>query len=100
MRKIILLCAQGLSTGVLMSKMRMEAQRTGYDCLIEAHAVAEAKLYRENADILLLGPQVRFDEEQVVEVCPGVPVAVIDMTAYGRMDGAKVIEQVRQILGD
>lgn len=42
MRKIILLCAAGMSTSMLVVKMKEEADKMGYETNIEAHALAKA----------------------------------------------------------
>ena len=59
MRKIILLCAAGMSTSALVRKMQDAAKAENYECEISAHSVSEAKNYG-SADIILLGPQVRY----------------------------------------
>ena len=100
MRNILLLCAQGMSTGVMVQRMKEAAAKVGYDCEISAHPVAEAKTLGAEADIILLGPQVRFEKDAVTAACPGKPVQVIDAVAYGRLDGAKVIATVKAALGD
>lgn len=100
MRNIILLCAQGLSTGVMVERMKAAAAKIGYECTISAHPVAQAKALGSEADVILLGPQVRFEKDAVQNQCPGKPVQVIDMAAYGRLQGDKVIAQVKAILGD
>lgn len=100
MRNIVLLCMQGMSTGVMVKKMRDAAGKIGYACTISAHPVAQAKEFAETADILLLGPQVRFEKDEVQKKCPGKQILVIDPVAYGRLDGAKVITQVKTALGD
>ena len=42
----------------------------------------------------LLGPQVRFKEKQIrALVEEKIPVSVIDMSAYGTMNGEKVLQQ-------
>ena len=41
MRKIVLLCNAGLSTSMLVDKMRKEAEAIGYECTINAYPVAE-----------------------------------------------------------
>lgn len=99
MKKIILLCAAGMSTSMLVTKMKKFAESENYACEISAHAVSEAKQYAD-ADIILLGPQVRFNLAKVKEQCPNCPVEAIDMVAYGSMDGAKVIKRVKEVLGD
>ena len=56
MKKIVLVCAQGMSTGMLMNKMRAAAAKQGYDCSIEAYAVSQAKTKAADADVVLVGP--------------------------------------------
>lgn len=97
MKKIALLCAAGMSTSVLVQKMRQAAQEMGFECEIEAYPVAEAKEVGEHADVMLLGPQVRYElkKTQSLVTCP---VDVIDMAAYGTMNGKKVVEQAKKLM--
>ena len=46
----------------------------------------------EDADVILLGPQVRFELKKVSGLFPDKPVEVIDMKDYGMMNGQKVLE--------
>lgn len=100
MRNIILFCAAGMSTSLLVTKMQQAADAEGYEATIAAHPVSEVEKFKDGADIILLGPQVRFKLAEVKAKCPNVPVESIDMSAYGMMDGAKVIAQVKKTLGD
>lgn len=100
MRKIILLCAAGMSTSMLVKKMKEYAASINYDCEIAAYPTSEAKAKASDADMILLGPQVRFSKGKIEEACPGVPVDAIDMKMYGRMDGKSVIEMAKKKLGD
>lgn len=99
MKKIILLCAAGMSTGMLVKKMREAAQELECAYEIKAFPIAEADNVCMDADLVLLGPQVRFQTENV-KTKVSCPVAAIDMTAYGTMNGKKVIQQVKKIMGD
>lgn len=99
MRKIVLLCAAGMSTSLLVSKMKQAAADEGYDADIAAYAVASAREHTD-ADIILLGPQVRFAKKKVQSEVGDIPVQDIDMQAYGTMNGKKVIAQVKKVLGD
>ena len=74
MKKIVLLCAAGMSTSMMVNRMRAAAQETGYDCEINAYAMSEAKEVGSDADMILLGPQVRFSVEKIRQECPNVPV--------------------------
>ena len=99
MRKVVLLCAAGMSTSLLVNKMRDAAKEEGYDCEINAYALATAKEHTD-ADVVLLGPQVRFGLNNVKKDLPGIPVEAIDMQAYGTMNGKKVIAQVKKLLSN
>ena len=100
MKNIVLLCAAGMSTSLLVQKIREAAQERNYECTVNAHAIAEAENYADTADIMLLGPQVRFQMNNVKEACPGVPVETIDPVVYGQMNGAKVLEHIIEVLGE
>lgn len=101
MRKIRLFCAAGMSTSLLVTKMREYAASINYECDIVAYSVAEVAKEGLEADICLLGPQVRFELDSVKAKLPAdKKVFVIDMIAYGMMDGKAVIEQVKKELGD
>lgn len=99
MRKIVLICAAGMSTSLLVTKMRNAAAEDDYECEINAYPMAEAQTVAKDADIILLGPQVRFnlDKVRAFATCPVEP---IEMSAYGRMDGEAVLEFAQEVLGD
>ena len=86
MTKIILLCAAGMSTSALVRKMQDAAKADNYECEISAHPVADASNYAD-ADIILLGPQVRYRLKEVQGQLPNNKVEVIDMKDYGMMNG-------------
>ena len=100
MRKIILLCAAGMSTSMLVKKMQEAAAAMSYECEIAAYPTSEAKDKASDADLILLGPQVRFSKGKIEEQFPGIPVDAIDMRMYGRMDGKGVVEFAKKKLGD
>lgn len=97
MTNIVLLCAAGMSTSMLVQMMRRYAKEIGYECRIEAYPIEDAERVCADADIVLLGPQVRFRVDQVKEVV-SCPVELLDMEAYGTLDGKKALEQVREVI--
>lgn len=99
-RKIILLCAGGMSTGMLVKKMEAYAAGIGYDCAIAAYGKEMAKSKASDADIVLLGPQIKFAYEEVKRAIPGVPIEVMGMQDYGRQKADVFIEKCREVLGD
>lgn len=97
MIKIVLLCAAGMSTSALVRKMKDAAKAENCECDISAHSVSEAKNYAD-ADIILLGPQVRYRLKEVRGQLPNNKVEVIDMKDYGMMNGKGVLDHVRKVL--
>ena len=99
MKKIILLCAGGMSTSMLVKKMQEEAAKEGLECEIAAYPQADAKDKASDADCILLGPQIRFAKQKVSEACPGIPIDAIDMKVYGRMDGKGAMAIAKKLMG-
>lgn len=99
MKKIILLCAGGMSTSMLVKKMQEAAAADGLECEIAAYPQADAKDKAADADVILLGPQIRFAKQKVSEACPGVPIDAIDMKIYGRMDGRGALDIAKKMMG-
>ena len=100
MKKILLCCSAGMSTSLLVTKMKKEAENQGID--VEINAVA-LELFEENVtkyDVFLLGPQVKFklDEFKPIAEAHGKKIAVIDTRDYGTMDGKKVLSQAIKLI--
>lgn len=60
MKKIVLLCTLGMSTSLLVSKMRKASRELNIDCSIIAVGEYELKKFEKEADIIMLGPQVKY----------------------------------------
>ncbi len=99
MKNIVLFCAAGMSTSLLVSKMRAAAQAKGFECEINAHGLSEARQYGPDADIILLGPQVSYKLKETQALFPDKIVETIDMMDYGMMNGEKVMTHVIEVLG-
>lgn len=93
--KIILVCSAGMSTSMLVSKMREEAEKRGLDASIDAFAESQLKDHMDGLDVVLIGPQVRFLEKKLRGSLEpkGIKVDIIDQMAYGMMQGDKVLDQ-------
>lgn len=99
MKKILLVCSAGMSTSMLVKKMQDTANKEGKDYEVEALAFSEAETKVDEVDVILLGPQVRFQKAQVEKVANGkVPVDVIDMQQYGMMDGEGVLKHAESLM--
>ncbi|WP_239745414.1 PTS sugar transporter subunit IIB [Mammaliicoccus sp. F-M27] len=99
MKKILLVCSAGMSTSMLVKKMQETADKEGKAYEIEALALSEAETKIDDVNVILLGPQVRFQKAQVEKVANGkVPVDVIDMQQYGMMDGESVLKHAESLM--
>ncbi|CCI85376.1 PTS sugar transporter subunit IIB [Lactobacillus pasteurii] len=108
-KTIMLNCAAGMSTSLLVTKMQQAAEAQGLDREIFACPASEADQHLEKGgiDVVLLGPQVSYmkgDFEGKVkgkgEGGKDVPLGVIDMQAYGMMNGEKVLAQAEELMGE
>ncbi len=101
MIKIRLFCAAGMSTSLLVNKMKEAAKAMNIEADIAA--AGETKMHDETdgIDVALLGPQIRFKLAEAKKICEpkGVPVDVIPMVDYGTMNGKKVLEFALKLAG-
>jgi PTS system cellobiose-specific IIB component len=106
---IMLNCAAGMSTSLLVTKMQQAAQKENIDAKIFACPASEASehIANEQIDCILLGPQVAYIKNDFERKVKGaakdgkdIPLAVIDMQSYGTMNGEKVLKQAESIMNN
>ena len=99
MKKILLVCAAGMSTSLLVNKMNDAAKDMGIGIDIVALPISECSKAAEEVDVVLLGPQVRYQKAQVDAIVDGrVPVEVIEMRAYGTMNGSAILDRALELI--
>ncbi|MEI5992739.1 PTS sugar transporter subunit IIB [Candidatus Enterococcus mansonii] len=96
--KITLACAGGMSTGMLVKKMQEYAVSVGIEADISACGLSELEERVVGSDIILLGPQVGYQQDDVKKEYPDIPVLVIEMMDYGMMNGEKVFKNAQEII--
>ncbi|MCB5240012.1 PTS sugar transporter subunit IIB [Niallia alba] len=99
MKNILLVCNQGMSTSFLVEKMKQAAKEQSME--VNIWAVSDAELHEnwENADIVLLGPQVGYLKSNTEKVVGNsIPVTVIDFVDYGRVNGAAVLKTALEMI--
>lgn len=93
MKKILLCCAAGMSTSLLVTKMQQAATEKALESKIWAVSVEELQANLEGVDVVLLGPQIRYKLNEVRKICGDkIPSEVINMVDYGSMNGKKVLD--------
>ena len=103
MKKIMLVCAAGMSTSLLVTKMEKAAAAMGDEVEIFA-LISEGEKRVGDVDCILLGPQVRFQKNTIEKAmeAAGVskPCDVIDMKDYGMMNGEAVYKKAKAMMGE
>ncbi|QQK08373.1 PTS sugar transporter subunit IIB [Miniphocaeibacter halophilus] len=93
MLNILLVCSAGMSTSMLVQRMQEEADGRGLEAKISAVGSAEIDSASKDADVILLGPQVRYQLKSIQGVVNNEkPVTVISSNIYGLMDGKKALD--------
>ncbi|MCM8712005.1 PTS sugar transporter subunit IIB [Clostridium sp. SYSU_GA19001] len=100
MKYITLICAAGMSTSMLMARMQEAANKQGIEVKIIAMSESKFEDYNEPTDVLLLGPQIAYLEDEIKEQYEpkGIKVSVINMMDYGTMNGEKVLNDALALL--
>lgn len=102
MEKILLSCAGGFSTSLLVNKMKEEMKKENKDYEIKAVAVDTVQdvLKNETPNCILIGPQIRYmmDTLKPIVEKKNVPIDVINMQDYGMMNGAAVLKQAEDLM--
>lgn len=102
MKKIYLFCSAGMSTSLLAASMQKAAVKHGLPVEVKAFPCEELEtIYqKEHPECILLGPQMRFMQEEVCKKYQplGAVVSVISVALYGAMDGEGTLrDAVKQI---
>ncbi|PCK20924.1 PTS sugar transporter subunit IIB [Bacillus pumilus] len=102
MKRILLACSSGMSTSLLVTKMKAHAEAIGEEAEIWAVGQDQARKEMANADVVLIGPQMSFLKGDLQKEAKkyGIEVEVIDMQAYGLADGQKAYEQAVTLMGE
>lgn len=98
MKKITLCCNAGMSTSLLVQKMQKDAQERNLDVTIEARPLNEIMDHLDT-NVILLGPQIGYAKGELSKVAT-VPVEVIPMVDYGRMNAKGVNDFAFKLMGE
>lgn len=100
MIRIGLFCASGMSTSILVNKIKAVAENKNIEINIKAFPESEMVKVLDEIDVALLGPQVRFFLDKAKAICEpkGIKIDVINMKDYGMMDGEKILTMALGLL--
>lgn len=98
MKNIVIFCGAGMSSSLLVTKVREAAQKVNLECNINAYSLMLAETKGKDADCILVGPQVRLSIDKLKTQFPNTPIEMIDMEAYGLMNGMAVLKQAVRMI--
>ena len=100
LKNIILCCNAGMSTSMLVKKMKEAAKEKGVEVEINSIPIDELKSHLINAGVVLLGPQVKYMLEEVKEVIgeQNIVADTINTMDYGMMKGEKVLKSALTLM--
>ncbi|MFQ6860969.1 MAG: PTS sugar transporter subunit IIB [Beduini sp.] len=101
MIKILLACNAGMSTSLLVENMKKAAQEKAIEIEIKAVGASSVRvemLKEQGWQVVLLGPQVRYELKRIQKAAEPIPVDVIDTRDYGLMNGKNVLDKALALL--
>ncbi len=99
-KKITLFCAAGMSTSLLVNKMKEAAAALGKDYEIAAFSLNEFEEKAPEAAVCLIGPQVRYALNKLKTAHPDYLITDIPMQMYGLMDGKGTLALAEKLMGE
>lgn len=101
MIKVMLVCGGGASSGFLAASMRKAAKKKGITMDIFAKSESEIDNFKNDIQVLLVGPHLKYLMEEIREKLTGTEVkcSLIENEIYGALDGNKAVEKVLNLLG-
>lgn len=99
-KNILIVCGGGASSGFLAQSIRKAAKKRGISLDIKARSESEVDDYINDIDVLLFGPHLKYMEEDLKNTgkAHNVPVAMIDQSIYGSIDGDKCLNLILELM--
>lgn len=99
--KILLTCAEGISTSMMASLIEKEAVSIGDTVEVWAVGIDDVKqeVTKKQVDMILVAPQVKFALNDIQKIADNydIPLVTISSIDYGRMDAKKIYNNIKNI---
>lgn len=98
--KILLICAAGMSTSLVVNKMKKALGLNEQDWVIEAMPAEKFAEIIDDYDVILLGPQIAYKKNELAKIAAekGKPLDVINPVDYGLCNGENILKQAKSLL--
>jgi Phosphotransferase system cellobiose-specific component IIB len=94
--KVLLICAGGASTSILMKKMEKYAAEKDMPFEVIAIGAPSVDEHYKNFDVILLGPQISYKQDDIAKAT-GKPLAVIAPMDYALGNVDNIFKQLGSI---
>ena len=98
MVKILLMCTLGISTQKVIEKMEEHAKELDIEVEILSFCEGDTELI-PGLDIILIGPQIRYNIEEIRDFSGDIIVKVMDSQNFGLLRGDLILEDALDTLG-
>ena len=99
--RILLVCGNGVSTGMFARKLTREAQKRGVNDF-ETDAISYKMMsdFISKCDFLLIGPQMKFNEHRIASLCEKhkLPYLSLDPREFGEMKVEQTLETILKMV--
>lgn len=99
---ILLVCSAGMSTSLLVEKMKKIAHEKEIDAEIWAigSSYLDTELNTRDVDVILVGPQMRYELTKIQEraIQSQIKAEAIDMQDYGLCRAENVLKQALDLI--
>ena len=95
--KLLLVCAGGLSTSILMKKLSSYAESQEIPFEVDAVGVGSYEEVYKQYDLILMGPQVSYKKDEVA-AATGIPLDVINPLDYALGNAENIFKQIDKLL--
>lgn len=101
MKKILLACGSGASSGFIAQSMRQAAKKQSLEVLIKATSDTQILDLLPEVDVLLIGPHLKHKFDEINEEAQkfNVKASLINADQYAMIDGEGILEFAKK-LGD
>lgn len=99
MIKMVLACGAGMSSSMLLERIKVAADKRGIEIVIDAIPHASIEDYIGFVDVVLLGPQLAHVQRTLTKRLGalGIGVGLISVKDYANMDGERLLDQAIEI---
>lgn len=96
---ILLVCACGASTTIVVEAMKESLKEDEKDWFIEAKSIQDVKDSIGKYDAILVAPQIRYQKKMLEKLAAPYDIMItdIDPNAYGTCNGKKILDALRKL---